>query len=115
MLPTVAVDSQAAVFTIHSLCKSGPPEAHELGWRVKAHCLQFGPMAKSGHRRRTNVCRTVVELDMQTLIRTRGERFPLDMLESGDASNENALPALTVLCLQGPPAGQPGSIEVSTR
>jgi len=46
------------------------------------HCLQFGPMAKSGHGRRTNVCRTIAELDMQTLIWTRGEAFPLDMLES---------------------------------
>jgi hypothetical protein len=56
-------------------------EAHRLGWRVKAHCLQFGPMAKSGHGRRTNVCRTVAELDLHTLIWTRGEKFPLDLLE----------------------------------
>jgi hypothetical protein len=56
-------------------------EASRLGWRIKAHCLQFGPMAKNGHGRRTAVCRTVVELDMQTLIWTRGETFPLDMSE----------------------------------
>jgi hypothetical protein len=40
-------------------------EAHRLGWRAKAHCLQFGPMAKSGHwpqdtfarRSRNSTCR----------------------------------------------------------
>jgi hypothetical protein len=57
-------------------------EAFWLGWRVKAHCLQFGPMAKSGHGRRTNVCRTTVELDMETFVWTRGEAFPLDLLET---------------------------------
>jgi hypothetical protein len=56
-------------------------DAFRPGWRVKAYCLQFGPMAKSGHGRRTAICRTVVELDMQTLLWTRGEAF-LDMLES---------------------------------
>jgi len=39
-------------------------------------------MAKSGHGRTTNVCRTTTELDVQTLLWTRGETFPLDMLES---------------------------------
>jgi hypothetical protein len=57
-------------------------EAFRLGWRAKAHCLQFGPMAKSGHGRRTAICRTIAELDMRTLVWTRGEAFPLDMLES---------------------------------
>ena len=57
-------------------------EARQLGWRVKAHCLQFGPMAKSRHGRTTNLCRTTVELDLQTLVWTRGEAFPLDLLEN---------------------------------
>ena len=48
-------------------------EASRLGWRVKAHCLQYGPMAQSGHGRRTNICKTVAELDLQTLIWTRGD------------------------------------------
>jgi hypothetical protein len=56
-------------------------EAFRLGWRVKAHCLLFGPMPKSSHGR-TNVCRTTVKLDMQTLVWTRGEAFPLDLLDS---------------------------------
>jgi hypothetical protein len=53
--------------------------AFRLGWRVKAHCLQFGPMAKSGHGRRTAVCRTIVDLDIQTLVWTRGDALPLDL------------------------------------
>jgi hypothetical protein len=57
-------------------------EAVRLGWRAKAHCLQFGPMPKSSHGRMTNVCRTTAELDMQTLIWTRGATFPLELLES---------------------------------
>jgi hypothetical protein len=57
-------------------------EAFRLGWRAKAHCLQFGPMPKSNHGRRTNICRTVADLDMQTLVWTRGEAFPLDLLDS---------------------------------
>jgi hypothetical protein len=57
-------------------------EAFRLGWRARAHCLQFGPMAKSGAGRRTNVCRTVEDLDLATVIWTRGEAFPLDMLET---------------------------------
>ena len=39
-------------------------------------------MAKSGPGRRTNLCRTIAELDMQTLIWTRGAAFPLELLES---------------------------------
>ena len=57
-------------------------EAWRLGWRVKAHCLQVGPMAKSGHGRRTVICEVTVDLDMLTLVWTRGERFPLELLQS---------------------------------
>jgi hypothetical protein len=57
-------------------------EAFRLGWRVKAHCLQVGPMAKSGHGRQTVICEVVAELDMKTLLWTRGERFPLELLQS---------------------------------
>jgi hypothetical protein len=57
-------------------------EWFRLGWRVKARRIQFGPMAKSGHGQRTAICRTIAELDLRTLVWTRGESFPLDMLES---------------------------------
>jgi hypothetical protein len=45
-------------------------EAFRLGWRVK------------GKAAMANACRTIAELDMRTLVWTRGEAFPLDMLES---------------------------------
>lgn len=55
-------------------------EAWKLGWRVRAHCYWTGP-SKSG-RRQTPYCDTRIELDMPTLIWTRGENFPLDQLSS---------------------------------
>jgi hypothetical protein len=55
-------------------------EAWKLGWRVRARCYWTGPN-KSG-RRSVVYCDTTVELDMQTLVWTRGEAFPLDQLAS---------------------------------
>ncbi len=39
-------------------------------------------MAKSGHGRMTVICEQTVELDLRTLVWTRGEAFPLEMLQS---------------------------------
>jgi hypothetical protein len=63
-----------------TLCSRGQDlgEAWKLGWRAKAHCIWFGPN-KSGTRR-LPWCDTTVELDMKTLVGTRGERMPLDLL-----------------------------------
>lgn len=53
-------------------------EAWKLGWRCTAHCLWLGPAKRS--ERLTPWCDTKVELDMTTLVWTRGERFPLQRL-----------------------------------
>jgi len=55
-------------------------EAWKLGWRVRAHCYWGGPN-KSG-RRSAIYCDTRIDLDMATLVWTRGEAFPLDQLAS---------------------------------
>jgi hypothetical protein len=56
-------------------------EAWKLGWRVRVRCLLVGRKPKT--RDRTTVwCDTMTELDMKTLVWTRGELFPLDQLES---------------------------------
>ena len=39
-------------------------------------------MAKSAYGRMTVICEQTVELDMRTLVWTRGEAFPLEMLQS---------------------------------
>jgi len=56
-------------------------EAFRLGWRARARCLVTGPAPKSRHDRIAVFCDTVTELDMKTLVWTRGDRFPLDQLE----------------------------------
>jgi hypothetical protein len=56
-------------------------EAYRLGWRVRVRCLLTGPKPKS-RERVANFCETNAELDMKTLVWTRGDRFPLDQLAS---------------------------------
>ena len=53
-------------------------EAWKLGWRCTAHCLWLGSAKRS--ERLTPWCDTKVELDMTTLVWTRGELFPLARL-----------------------------------
>jgi hypothetical protein len=53
-------------------------EALKAGWRIQARCGQD----KSGDMEQMPECRSRFVLDMETLIWTRGERFPLDLLES---------------------------------
>lgn len=55
-------------------------EAWKLGWRVKARCY----WTASGRKSRPQYvwCDTTVELDMPTLVWTRGEAFPLKLLAS---------------------------------
>jgi hypothetical protein len=55
-------------------------EAHSLGWRVIARCTYSrgdGPSSKSSRE-----CIYRKELDMETLVWTRGRAFPLSRLES---------------------------------
>jgi hypothetical protein len=55
-------------------------EAHSLGWRVVARCAYSrgdGPSSKSSRE-----CIYRKELDMETLVWTRGRAFPLSRLES---------------------------------
>ena len=53
-------------------------EAHDLGWRVTVRCA-WGP--RDGMKR-VRECVYGGELDLQTLIWTRGRDFPIGMLES---------------------------------
>jgi hypothetical protein len=55
-------------------------EAYSLGWRVTARCVhgrEDGPSSKSSRE-----CIYRKELDMETLVWTRGRAFPLSRLES---------------------------------
>lgn len=53
-------------------------EAWKLGWRVRARCYWTEPGRKG--RTRYVWCDTIIELDMTTLIWTRGEAFPINLL-----------------------------------
>ena len=56
-------------------------EAWKLGWRLTARCLWGTEDPHSRSKRRTIECDTSAELDMKTLVWTRGDNFPLDQLE----------------------------------
>ena len=53
-------------------------EAFKAGWRVQARCAH----GKRRGMKQMPECHTRMELDIETLIWTRGEKFPLDLLES---------------------------------
>jgi predicted RNA-binding Zn-ribbon protein involved in translation (DUF1610 family) len=55
-------------------------EAWRLGWRVRVRCLLATTNGHTHQRRYTIECNTSAELDMKTLVWTRGDRFPLDQL-----------------------------------
>lgn len=55
-------------------------DAWRYGWTARAVC-QFMSEGKRTERRNIS-CRTVYDLDLQSIIWTRGERFPRDQLES---------------------------------
>jgi hypothetical protein len=55
-------------------------EARKLGWRVRVRCYVRGVNPKAGHRNSIVLCDTTAELDMKTLVWTRGEHMPLDDL-----------------------------------
>jgi hypothetical protein len=75
--------------TLPDLCSHFVPmtvttlgQAWKLGWRLRARCFWLAPGAKTSHGRKQIQCDTSAELDMKTLVWTRGEMFPLDQLES---------------------------------
>jgi len=54
-------------------------EAWRLGWRIRVRCYLVGPHHNRGWR--DHVVRdTTAELDMKTLVWTRGELMALDLL-----------------------------------
>jgi hypothetical protein len=87
-------------------------EAFRLGWRAQARCLVVGPMAKSGHGRKTVICETVAELDLRTLVWTRGEAFPLEMLQSRLKCPRCGSRRVQVIF--EPPAGEAAKRAIST-
>ena len=64
----------------HAMAVEVLGEAWKLGWKCTAHCLWFGP-TKGGSGRNLPWCDSVFYLDMQTLVITRGERFPLARMQ----------------------------------
>jgi hypothetical protein len=54
-------------------------EAWRLGWRLTARCACFG---NRDGMKSIRECIFRAELDMQTLVMTRGPNFPLSRLES---------------------------------
>jgi hypothetical protein len=53
-------------------------EAHRLGWRLRVRCAWGKQTGMKRHRE----CVAGAELDMETLVWTRGADFPLARLES---------------------------------
>jgi hypothetical protein len=55
-------------------------EAWKLGWRVRVRCLLTADNPHSRNKRISIECNTSAELDMKSLVWTRGDAFPLDQL-----------------------------------
>lgn len=68
---------------LYTICSMGVEtigEAWSLGWHVVARCVrgrEDGPSSRSSHE-----CIYRCELDLETLVCTRGRAFPLSSLES---------------------------------
>lgn len=68
---------------MYTICSMGVEiigEALSLGWRVVARCVrgrEDGPVSRSSRE-----CTYRRELDLETLVCTRGRAFPLSSLES---------------------------------
>jgi hypothetical protein len=71
--------ARADVLTLFSMAVNTLGEAFQLGWRVRAQCVARA-ITNSG--RDVPLCNQAVELDMKTLVWTRGGRIPLDQLAS---------------------------------
>jgi predicted RNA-binding Zn-ribbon protein involved in translation (DUF1610 family) len=55
-------------------------DAWKLGWRIRVQCLLVGIKPKSRDRE-VVWCNTTTELDMKTLVWTRGHNMPLPTLK----------------------------------
>jgi len=79
-LPIGGLTSRWPMYTICSMGAETIGEALALGWRVVARCVrgrEDGPSSKSSRS-----CIYRRELDLETLVCTRGRAFPLSRLES---------------------------------
>ena len=57
-------------------------EAYSLGWRVTVRCVRGSDDDDGPRSRSSRECANRKELDMETLVWTRGRGFPLSRLES---------------------------------
>ena len=57
-------------------------QAWKLGWRIRVRCLWGTADPHVRHGRGSVECNTTADLDLHTLVWTRGEAFPLNVLES---------------------------------
>ena len=57
-------------------------EAFSLGWRVTVALLAQSGRGRGAHSKSSRECKYRKELDMETLVCTRGRGFPLSRLES---------------------------------
>jgi hypothetical protein len=53
-------------------------EAHDLGWKVRVYC-RFG---KREAMKSIRACTANVEIDLETLVWTRGRNFPIARLDT---------------------------------
>jgi hypothetical protein len=53
-------------------------EAHDLGWKVRVYC-RFG---KREAMKSIRACTAYVEIDLETLVWTRGRNFPIARLDT---------------------------------
>jgi hypothetical protein len=77
LLP-VSLTSPGLMFTIRSHAAETLGEAWRLGWRVTARCARGKREAMKSRRE----CTYKYELDLPTLVWTRGPNFPISRLES---------------------------------
>src|SRR5258707_13930224 len=94
-LPPKRLDSRSAFCFCSHMPITTLGEAWRLGWRIRVRCLLVGRKPKT--RDRTAVfCDTTTELDMNTLVWTRGEAMPLDRLSTLFRCPKCGSPKITV-------------------
>jgi hypothetical protein len=77
--PALTQDEMRSLYVLMTSPTLG--EAWRNGWRLRVRCFWLAPGPKSGPGRNQVQCETSAELDLKTLVWTRGELFPSDQLE----------------------------------
>ena len=77
--PALTQDEMRSLYVLMTSSTLG--EAWRNGWRLRVRCFWLAPGPKSSHGRSQVQCETSAELDIKTLVWTRGDLFPLDQLE----------------------------------